>query len=184
MASKEYMALVKTSSGLTPERPYGKLGVASPGAYAEWRALAVDLSQRADERLTKLGDVEASRIAARTQTKFVKYNEFGLGAQGLVGDAHDLPTAFENVGPETLASAISSASRLAVDAAGLIEQIDYSMIYYGTQPPSLKMGLGADRPTNGGLGVLGTLGVFVVIGLATIGTIYVVKRSRTPEVVA
>jgi hypothetical protein len=166
------MALVKTASGFTPRHPHGKLTAAGPSVYAEWRTLARGLAEKANDRLAKLGDIEATRGKG-----YVKYNEFEPEAKRLLVETQELPVTFV-ADADTWEDAIEVAQNVAVDAVRLVEQADYSMLYYGTQPP--PFGLGQASPSSG-LGVLGTIGVFAAIGVAVAAMVYLIRASRTVE---
>lgn len=183
--SADYMALVRTVSGLTPENPYTtesffgiKLEIANPQAYGEWRQLARVLSEKTYERLVQLGEVETSKIQKGSQTGYPQWNAHVEEVNRLYNEAHELPDGFgAAVDTKWWSENIAGAEQVAIDSACELERLDYAILEYGVSPPGLPA-VGGAKPQPGKMGILGTALTLVGVAAAGVAVVYVIRASR------
>lgn len=199
--SQAWMDLVKTSSGLTPDRPwqplFGHFDVASTFEVIEWRDLAMRLRDDAYRRLYELGDVETALKEQRKvgEPNYPSYEAMReiyeplnakLNEIRQAMDPLDLHDAFD---PEKWFKGskdfISELATLSVDLACVDEQIYNEIKRYGITPrgmPKIVTGGPGKTDTGGGMGILGTLAVLGAAGAGIYLAIVLSRRASTPAV--
>lgn len=182
--SPEYMALVKTRTGLTPDKPWSsKFGINLPNVqeYEEWRVRAIELVEAVNEKVNFLADVKRARNDTESNERFLQW-------KAVVNEMQSLRNRVDALGNPAEASAESlldldmfwtsdtdEAIKISVDAVCLMEIVDAQLRELGAEPPP---GVGSispgGKPSSGG-SVVGTLVALAVAG----GVIYgVVRLSR------
>lgn len=185
--SPEYLALVRTRGGLTPEKPWSVfLGVDQPSSseYSEWRALAVELSAEAHRRFAMLGDVELRLNETDPTHGFEQWNRYvkqiGEGQpNSLPTRVDELPTSLVAVLDPTEMDLIPMTDRaigLAVESACMLEELDRAIEGYGVTPPA--NGVSPKRASDSsGPGVLATIGFLTITGAAIGGAVWLSRRE-------
>lgn len=191
------MALVKTASGHTPDRPWEPmLGIdfASTFDVIEWKDTAVRLRDLAFRKLYELGDVETAIAGTRKagEPTYPRYEEMRalyepLNAQVGGWDRLFDPFNFSSVfteewvkGNKAMLADIANAS---VDLACLVERIDNEIQLYGVSPtsvvPPVTGGKGKTDPGADGMGILGTAAVLAA-GIGAVWLGIAISRRTAP----
>lgn len=189
--SKEYLALVKTVSGLTPDNPYAvqsflgvKFDVPNPGAYSEWRQLARVMATKMYDHFVALGEVETTRVQKGEQTGFPQWNAHVDEVNRIYNEAHALPDSFEAIADtKWWSDHIAEAEQVAIEAACEMERLDYAMLDYHVAPPGLPTIPGA-KPPSPGMGFLDTAMVVGVVGVVGVAVFYAIRASRKSDAIA
>lgn len=199
--SQAWMDLVKTSSGLTPDKPwrplFGQFDIASTFEVIEWRDLAIRLRDDAFRRLYELGDVETALKGQRKagEANYPQYEAMRAIYEPLNAKLNELRQAID---PLDLHDAfdsekwfkgskdfISELATLSTDLACVDEQIYNEIKRYGITPrgmPVIVSGGTGKTDTGGGLGILGTLAVLGAAGAGIYLAIVLSRRAAAPAV--
>jgi len=183
--SADYMALVRTVSGLTPENPYAttsflgvKFDVPNPSAYSEWRTLVIVIAGKMYDHFVALGEVETARVQKGQQVGFPQWNAHVEEVNRIYNAAHALPDSLEAiVDTKWWSDHISEAEQIAIDAACEMEALDYAMLEYKVTPPGLPTIGGAIVPRNP-MGILEKVAIVGGVALVGVGVFYAIRASR------
>lgn len=203
--SKPYMDLVKTASGLTPDKPwrplFGHFDLASTFEVLEWRDLAIKLRDDAFRRLYELGDVETAVLDKRKvgEANYPSYEAMRAVYEPLNAKLNELREGIDPFDSSTLRDAldtekwfrgskdfISDLATLSTDIACLLEQIDSEIKKYGVTPrglPKIVSGGPGKTDGGGGMGILGTAAVLAAgIGAVYLAIVLSRRGSSAPAV--
>lgn len=194
--SKEYMDLVKTASGYTPEHPWEPmLGVdfASSFDAIEWENTAERLRDQAFRKLYELGDVETALAGSKKKGEqiYPRYEAMRALYDPLNAKVHEYQRIFDPINFSGLfnddwakgnKAMVGDIATTCVDLACLLEQIDGEIRLYGVTPttvtPSVTGGKGkTDTGGSGGMGILGTIATLGVAGGLVYLAIVLSRRS-------
>jgi hypothetical protein len=183
--SADYMALVRTVSGLTPEDPYSvtsflgvKFDVPNPGAYSEWRTLSIVISGKMYDHFVALGEVETARVQKGQQVGFPQWNAHVEEVNRIYNAALALPDSLEAIADtKWWSDHISDAEQISIDAACEMERLDYAMLEYKVTPPGLPKIGGAIVP-RGSMGFLEKAAWIGGVALVGVGVFYAIRASR------
>lgn len=184
--SKKYLDLVRTRTGLTPEKPWTSiLGINLPSMfeYEEWKSLAEELTEAAHRQFVYLGDLEARTSDG---THHPHWNRLLGESQIVQQQTEALPSALLSAFDPTEMSwkeDVEQAITASVDAACLLEKVDEAIDSYGVPVPSpgVTPKAPAQKPDRDGIGVLGMIGVLALAGAGVYGVIRYTRKEDKVE---